>query len=501
MQKVLIANRGEIAVRIIRACHDLGLQTVAVYSQADTEALHVLHADEAVCIGEAPAHKSYLKIPNILSACEITGADAIHPGYGFLSEKAHFSKACAENGIIFLGPKPKSIEQMGDKIEARIAAAKAKVPMVPGTQEPLKDVDEAKSLAKRMGYPILLKATAGGGGKGMRVVEKEGDIASAFERASSEALKAFGDGQLYIEKYLKKARHIEIQVACDMHGNSIHLFERECSLQRRHQKVIEEAPSPFLNQATRDKMTEAALRLCKDVNYSGVGTIEFLVDEEQNFYFLEMNTRLQVEHPVTEMITGVDLVELQIRIGEGEKLPIKQSDLKINGAAVECRLYAEDPENNFMPSPGTIHWMTIPEGPGVRHDTAVYPGAAIPIYYDPMIAKLITWGSNRNQAIVRMQRAMQEYEIGGFKNNIGFLRTILFHPEFHRGNIYTRFIEDHPELMKVEKSLEGLPPEVLVGIAAFMREENKNQTSGVQTKSEAVVSPWKLIGLTGSLRK
>lgn len=498
IKKLLIANRGEIAVRIMRTCRDLGIKTVAVYSEADRNALHVQMADEAYLIGPAPAIESYLVIEKILEVAKKSKVDAIHPGYGFLSEKAKFSQACADNNIIFLGPNPKPIEQMGDKIEARKIAQKAKVPMVPGIQRALKGIDEAKKLAKEMGYPVLLKAAAGGGGKGMRVVEAEKDIASSFERAASEAKKAFNDDQLYLEKYLKKARHIEIQIVCDRHGNGLHLFERECSLQRRHQKVIEEAPSPFLSEKTRQKMTEASLRLAAEVGYHGVGTLEYLVDEEQNFYFLEMNTRLQVEHPVTELITGLDLVELQIRIGEGEKLPLKQSDLVIHGHAVECRLYAEDPENNFMPSPGKIEWMTIPEGPGVRHDSAVYDAAEIPIYYDPMIAKLITWGNNRNQAIQRMQRAMAEYEIGGFKNNLSFLRTILEHPEFLKGKIYTRFIEDHPELMKRELA-KKIPQEIILAVAALDAGGSKQikQVGGGQSFLPS--SPWKQLGLRDTL--
>ncbi|HBF13883.1 MAG TPA: biotin carboxylase [Deltaproteobacteria bacterium] len=502
IRKILIANRGEIAVRIMRTCRDLGIGTVAVYSEADRTALHVQLADEAYFIGPSPSIESYLIIDKIIDVAKKSKTDAIHPGYGFLSEKAPFSQACKDARIIFLGPDPDSIRKMGDKIEARKVALEAKVPMVPGIQRPLKDIAEAKQLAKEMKYPVLLKASAGGGGKGMRIVEKESEIESAFDRATSEAKKAFNDGSLYIEKYLKKARHIEVQMICDQHGNRLHLFERDCSLQRRHQKIVEEAPFGLIKPETREAMMKSCLRLCEKVNYTGVGTIEFLMDDDQNFYFLEMNTRLQVEHPVTEMITGLDLVALQIAIGEGKPLPIKQADVKIHGAAVECRLYAEDSDNNFMPSPGTIQWINLPEGPGVRHDTGVYEGATIPIFYDPMIAKLITWGENREQALARMTRALREYEIGGFKNNISFLRTIIEHPEFVKGNTYTRFIDDHPELF--EKRKIEFPQEWIFGLAAYdQMKSQKNIGTGrdnpriVPTES----SPWKILGLREALGK
>ncbi len=499
IKKILVANRGEIAVRIMRTCRDLNIKTVAVFSEADRAALHVQVADEAYCIGPAASTESYLVIDKIIDAAKKSGADAVHPGYGFLSEKAPFSRACKDAGLIFLGPNPEPIEKMGDKIEARKIAEKAGVPMVPGLKRGLKDVAEAKKLAVEIGFPVLLKATAGGGGKGMRVVEKESEVESAFQRATSEAQKAFNDGQLYIEKYLNNAHHIEIQILCDEHGNGIHLFERECSLQRRHQKVIEEAPAIFIKPETRDKMTEAALRLAKEVGYSGVGTLEFLVDDQQYYYFLEMNTRLQVEHPVTEMITGLDLVECQIAVGEGKPLTLKQSDISIRGHAIECRLYAEDPENNFFPSPGTIQWMTIPEGPGIRHDSGVYEGATIPIYYDPIIAKLIVWGNTREQAIRRMKRALSEYEIGGFKNNIPFLKTLIESPEFEAGKFHTRYIDNKPELLKRRKV--PLPESILFALAALDREQNaaKSQGSVSQSGSAQTQSAWKQIGLRDSL--
>ncbi|MBI4411418.1 MAG: acetyl-CoA carboxylase biotin carboxylase subunit [Deltaproteobacteria bacterium] len=499
IKKILIANRGEIAVRIMRTCRDLGIETVAIYSEADRAALHVQVADEAHCIGPAPSVESYLIPEKIIDAAKKSGADAIHPGYGFLSEKSAFSKACADAGIIFLGPKPETIEAMGSKIGARKIAEAAKVPMVPGTKEPLKDAAEAKGIAKKIGYPVFLKAVSGGGGKGMRLVEKEADMEASLTRAASEAKKSFNDDRLYIEKAILNPRHVEVQIAFDQQGNGLHLFERECSLQRRHQKVIEEAPSPFISANTRKKMTEAAVRLAASVGYTGVGTLEFLVDKDENFYFLEMNTRLQVEHPVTELITGLDLVKLQIEIAEGKPFSLKQSDIIMRGHAVECRLYAEDPENNFFPSPGRIEWMTIPEGPGVRNDSGVYEGAMIPIYYDPLIAKLITWGENRRHAFQRMQRALREYEIGGFKNNIPFLRTLVENPDVLSGKMYTHFIDDHPELLK--RRPVDLPKEIIFGVAAYDRTKRPvaAPVSGVATVGRETMSQWKAQGLRDTL--
>lgn len=492
IKKILVANRGEIAVRIMRTCKEMGIQTVAVYSEPDRSALHVQVADEAYCIGPAASNESYLVAEKILDVAKKSGADAIHPGYGFLSEKAHFSKSVQEAGLIFLGPDPYPIEMMGDKIASREVAEKAKVPMVPGIKRALKDVEEAKLLAKEYKYPVLLKASAGGGGKGMRVVEKEEEIASSFQMAASEARKAFSDDRLYIEKYLKAARHVEIQVACDQHGNGLHLFERECSLQRRNQKVVEEAPYTFIKQETRQKMTAAALSLAKEVGYSGVGTVEFLVDDDQNFYFLEMNTRLQVEHPVTELITGLDLVQLQIEIGQGMPFSLKQEDIQARGCAIECRLYAEDPENNFFPSPGKIQWMTVPEGPGIRHDTGVYEGATIPIFYDPMIAKLVVWGATREKAISRMRRALDEYEVGGFKHNIAFLRQIMRHPDYIAGKTHTRFIDEHPELLDFPK-VES-PGDWIFALAALDKENSKKGPVQAAVGGNTLQSPWKLLG-------
>lgn len=495
IKKVLVANRGEIAVRIMRTCRDMGIKTVAVYSEADRAALHVIKADEAVCVGPAASSESYLVIPKIIEAAKKTKADAIHPGYGFLSEKAAFAKACEDAGLIFLGPRPEAIESMGNKMAARKIAEKAGVPMVPGTKDALKDAAEAKVTANKMGYPVLLKAAAGGGGKGMRVVEKESDIESGFARAQSEAQKSFNDGSMYVEKYIPRARHIEIQVLFDEHGNGVHLFERECSLQRRHQKVVEEAPSAFITPETRAKMTASAVKLAASVNYRGVGTMEFLVDDKQNFYFLEMNTRLQVEHCVTELITGLDLVELQIRVGQGEKLPFTQDQITMRGAAVEVRVYAEDPENNFFPSPGTIQWMSVPEGPGVRHDSGVYEGATIPIFYDPMIAKLVVWGTNREQAIHRMIRALNEYEIGGFKNNLKFLRTLVGHPDFFKNDVYTRYIDENPELLKPAPA--KLPHDLVAAFAALESQQAVKTSGGssAETRKSEEMSPWKNQGI------
>ncbi len=496
IKKVLIANRGEIAVRVMRTCQELDIKTVAVYSDADRNALHVQTADEAYHIGPSPSMESYLVIEKIISVAKKSGADAIHPGYGFLSEKEAFSKACADAGIIFLGPKAESIAAMGDKVTARNCAAKAKVPMVPGMLEPVDDLEKIKKLAKEFGYPVLLKAAAGGGGKGMRVVEKEADVESAFAMATSEATRAFGDGRVYLEKYIRNPRHVEIQIICDQHGNGLFLFERECSMQRRHQKIIEEAPCSYLRDDVRIKMAESSLRLAKAVGYHGVGTLEYLVDQEQNFYFLEMNTRLQVEHTVSEMITGLDFVRLQILVGEGETLPLKQDDITRRGHAIEARIYAEDPENGFMPSPGRIQWMRIPDGHGIRHDSGVYEGWTIPIYYDPMIAKLIVHAETRELAIKKMQRALSEYEIGGPKNNIGFLKTLMANDVFKAAQMHTQFLDQNPQLTQTQKP--KLPIELIVGIAALdlMGADKKPVAAASQEGSN-----WLRSGLANSLNQ
>lgn len=465
--KILIANRGEIAVRITRSCREMGIKTVAVFSEADRKSLHVAMADEAYLLGPAPSAQSYLVVDKLIEVAKNSGADAVHPGYGFLSEKDFFSTACEKAGLVFIGPKPKAIAAMGDKITARTLAQKAKVPMVPGTLEPVSDLKKIAKLATEFGYPILLKAAAGGGGKGMRVVHEDKELASAYDMAASEAKNAFVDDRLYVEKLIEKPRHVEIQIIRDAHDQGFFLLERECSMQRRHQKVIEEAPCPYLKDDVRRKMAEASLRLAEAVDYLGVGTLEYLVDDKQDFYFLEMNTRLQVEHTVTEMITGLDLVELQIRVAQGEKLALKQENICPNGHAIQCRIYAEDPENNFMPSPGKIEFFEPAEGPGIRHDTGVYDGAEISMFYDPMIAKLVAHATTRDRAIKKMQRALREYRISGPAHNIGFLQTLLATPEFCQARGHTQFIDQHPEL--TQGKLAGLPMEVVLGVAAWDR--------------------------------
>lgn len=443
LRTVLIANRGEIAVRVIRTCRERGVRTVAVYSEVDRNALHVRLADEAVAIGPAPSSASYLVGERVLEAARRTGADAIHPGYGFLSENAAFAAACAEAGVTFIGPPPEAIRLMGDKTEARKLMREAGVPMAPGTTDAIADPAEAEQVANGIGYPVLVKAAAGGGGKGMRVVDRREDFAGAFERARSEAQSAFGDGRVYVEKYLVGPRHVEIQVLADAHGNVVHLFERECSIQRRHQKVVEEAPSAVLTPEMRAAMGEAAVQAARACGYVGAGTVEFLLDADRNFYFLEMNTRLQVEHPVTELITGLDLVAEQLRIAEGEPLGYGQNDLLIWGHAVESRVYAEDVPAGFLPAPGPLLRHRPPAGPGVRVDAGVEEGDEVPVHYDPMIAKLTTWGRTRAEAIARMDRALAEYDVAGVRTTIPFCRYVMQHPAFASGDFDTGFVKDH----------------------------------------------------------
>jgi acetyl-CoA carboxylase, biotin carboxylase subunit len=450
MKKILVANRGEIALRIMRSAREMGIKTVAVYSEADRNALHVRYADEAVCIGPAPSSQSYLLSASIISAAQATGADAIHPGYGFLSENAEFSDLVAKSGIIFIGPTGDSMRMMGSKLGAKATAKKHNIPLVPGTDHAIDDLAEAKKIAAAVGFPILIKASAGGGGKGMRIVENEGQFEEQMKLAVSEATSSFGDGAVFIERYVGSPRHIEIQVLGDQHGNVVHLFERECSVQRRHQKVVEEAPSSVLDEKTRMEMGRCAVQVAKACNYVGAGTVEFLLDEKLNFYFLEMNTRLQVEHPVTEMITGLDLVKEMIRIARGEALPFSQDDLKIKGHAMEVRVYAEDPSNNFLPDIGTLSSYKIPQGPGVRVDDGMEEGMEIPIYYDPMIAKLITHGENRMEAIDRMVRAIDDYEITGVRTTLAFCRFTMLHDAFRSGNFDTHFVKKYfsPEMLE-----------------------------------------------------
>lgn len=440
MKKILVANRGEIALRIMRSAREMGIATVAIYSEADRTMPFVQYADEAVCIGPAPSNQSYLLSAKILEAAGKTGADAIHPGYGFLSENALFAQAVAGAGLTFIGPSASSIETMGSKLAAKQAAAQFGVPMVPGTETPLRSLEEAEEVVKRTGFPILIKASAGGGGKGMRVVQHAGELAEQIRLAKSEAMSAFGDDAVFIEKYVGAPRHIEIQILGDQHGNYVYLFERECSIQRRHQKLIEEAPSSCLTPAIRAAMGKCALDVARACNYYGAGTVEFLVDEQLQFYFLEMNTRLQVEHPVTEMITGLDLVKEQIRIARGEKLSFTQDDLKINGHAIELRICAEDPANNFLPDTGTLSTYVRPQGYGVRVDDGYDEGMDIPIYYDPMIAKLIAWGADREEARERLLRAIAEYKVKGIRTTLPFGNWALRQPAFIEGQFDTNFI-------------------------------------------------------------
>lgn len=442
-QKVLIANRGEIAVRIIRACRDLGIKTVAVYSEADREALHVTLADEAYCIGPAPSRESYLNITNIISVAKLVGADAIHPGYGFLAENSMFAELCASVGIQFIGPSPEAIQKMGDKTTAKETMKAAGVPTVPGTEGIIEDLDEAERIAEEIGFPVIVKATAGGGGKGMRIVHNREELRKAITLAQKEAEANFGNPGVYMEKFLVEPRHVEVQVLADNYGNVIHLGERDCSIQRRYQKLVEEAPSPALNPDLRERMGQAAVAAAKSVNYSGAGTIEFLLDKEGNFYFMEMNTRIQVEHPVTEMITGVDLVKEQIRIAAGERLNLSQESIQFDGWAMECRINAERPDKNFIPSPGTIENYLAPGGIGVRVDSACYPGYTIPPYYDSMVAKLIVYGKDRNEVIQRMKRALSEFAIQGVHTTIPFHEKLLRHPKFVSGDFHIQFLETH----------------------------------------------------------
>ena len=458
-RKILIANRGEIAVRIARACREMGIVSAAVFSAADRAALHVHLADEAYRAGPAPSRESYLRIDKLMEIARAAGCDALHPGYGFLAENPDLPRACAEKKITFIGPSPGAMERLGSKTAARQLAARAGVPMVPGTQTSIEILDDAQGIARALGYPVLLKAVAGGGGKGMRLVVAESEIAAAWRDASSEALNAFGDARLYLEKYVERPRHIEIQIFGDMDGHLVYLGERECSVQRRHQKVIEESPSPIMTPELRRAMGEAAVQLGREAGYTNAGTVEFLVDGERNFYFLEVNTRLQVEHPVTEMVTGLDLVKLQIRVAAGEPLPFKQSDIKLSGHAVECRLYAEDPANQFFPSPGTILSRRTPSGPGIRLDDGVYEGFTVSTEYDPMLAKLIAWGQDRAEAIARLRRALEEHSVTGIKTNASLLYSILGDPEFLHGEIYTRWLDER--------------------LASFVSRENIQETDSV----------------------
>jgi acetyl-CoA carboxylase biotin carboxylase subunit len=482
MKKILIANRGEIALRIMRSAREMGIKTVAVYSAADREALHVRYADEAVFIGGAPSSESYLAGKKIIEACCKTGAEAIHPGYGFLSENAAFARQVREAGLILIGPSPEAMEVMGNKLSAKAAAMKYDIPMVPGTEEAISDVPEAKKRAIEVGFPILIKAAAGGGGKGMRIVERAEDFEEQMQLAVSEATSAFGDGSVFIERYVSSPRHIEIQVLGDTHGNIVHLFERECSVQRRHQKVIEEAPSSILTPEIRRAMGKCAVDVARSVNYTGAGTVEFIMDDRLNFYFLEMNTRLQVEHPVTELITGVDLVKEQIGIAGGEVISFKQEDLEIIGHAIELRVYAEDPANNFLPDIGKLQTYVTPKGPGVRVDDGFEQGMEIPIYYDPMIAKLTVHGKDRTESIERMIRAIDEYDITGISTTLGFGKFVMQHPAFRSGQFDTHFVQKYfkPEYLHTENEEEAF-------IAALMMGQLLNKKD--YTSSASLINP------------
>jgi acetyl-CoA carboxylase biotin carboxylase subunit len=492
IKKVLVANRGEIAIRIMRSCREMGIQTVAVFSDADRTSMHVRYANEAYNIGPAPSSESYLKMDVIIAIAKKSGSDAIHPGYGFLSENSDFARRCREEGIVFIGPSPESIDMMGNKISARKKMITAGVPVVPGTTEKVTNEAEAAKYIMDIGLPVMIKAAAGGGGKGMRLVKKESQISASLRSARSEAKAAFGDDALYIEKYIDSPHHIEFQVLADRFGNTVHLFERECSVQRRHQKVVEETPSPLLTPEIRTRMGAYAVAAAKAAQYEGAGTIEFIMDEQLNFYFLEMNTRLQVEHPITERVVGVDLVKEQIRIAEGFRLPFDQKDLAQSGHAIECRIYAEDTDNNFMPNPGTITHITEPFGLGVRCDGYVYEGYSIPIYYDSLISKLIVWGRTREEAIERMRRALYEYKITGVKTTIRFLERIMDTPDFRKGTYNTHFIEKNSDFLLTEGKCDRKCEDIamIATFAQYLSRLEQSKKANV-APSEKTETNWK----------
>ncbi len=496
-RKLLIANRGEIAVRIIRACRELGIATVAVYSDVDRTSLHVRMADEAYHIGPPAARESYLVIEKLIDVALKAGAEAVHPGYGFLAENADFARACRDAGLVFVGPSPEAIELMGDKVAARETVKRVSVPTVPGTGGEVSSLDEAVEVAAQIGYPILIKATAGGGGKGMRVVLNPEELPQAFRAASSEATSAFGYGGVYMERLLEKVRHVEVQVLADSYGNVIHLGERECSIQRRHQKLVEESPSPAVTEELRVRLGEAAVRAAKAAGYCNAGTVEFLLDQQGNFYFLEMNTRIQVEHPVTEMVTGVDLVAEQIRIAAGERLRYSQDDIRLRGAAMECRIASEDPYNNFLPSTGRVSFLQEPNGPGVRVDSALFEGYEVTLYYDPMIAKVIVWAEDRASAIQRMRRALREFRILGVSTNIPFHLWLLDHPAFVKGDIDTAFLEREYRQLSLEDGLEEAVAAV-AAVAAHLA-ARKRRLRAADGSSQAM-NPWRMAGRREAMR-
>jgi len=489
--KILIANRGEIAVRVMRACREMGIKSVGVYSTIDRDALHVQTADEAVCIGEAPPGESYLNIDSIMDAVKTTGAEAVHPGYGFLAENYLFAERCEKDGIIFIGPNSKAMKLVGDKVASRKVIKKAGIPFIPGMKGKSTSVDECIAEAEKIGYPVLLKASAGGGGKGMRKARNKEELASAVEAGMREAQSAFGDPSVYLEKYIEQPRHIEFQVLADNHGNAIHLFERECSIQRRHQKIIEETPSTALDDDLRRRMGETALQVVKVSGYTNAGTVEMLLDKDMNYYFLEVNARLQVEHPVTEMVTGIDLVHAQIRVAAGEKMWLKQDSIKQNGHAIECRIYAEDPENNFLPSAGKILFMKEPSGPGIRHDCGVYSGYEVSVFYDPILSKLITWAPSREICCKRMAAALADFPILGIKTDIEFLREAVSHPEFAAGNTFTDFISTN-----MPSWAPSIDDNMLNNalIAASLYSKYAKKSPALSKSSKEMPTPWQEIG-------
>jgi acetyl-CoA carboxylase biotin carboxylase subunit len=492
-----VANRGEIAVRVVRACREMGIASVAVYSEADRSALHVRMADEARLVGPAPSLDSYLRIDRILDAARGAGVDAIHPGYGFLAENAAFARACEESGIAFIGPRSETITLLGEKTSARRTAVEAGVPIVPGTLEAIADPKALLREAERLGFPVMLKAAAGGGGKGLRLVSASADLAAAVERARSEASSSFGDDRLYVEKALSRPRHVEIQVLADHHGSAVHLFERECSLQRRHQKIVEESPSPLLTPELREQMGDMALALVRRAGYRNAGTLEFLVDRERRPHFLEMNTRLQVEHPVTEMVTGEDLVTLQIRIAQGEPLPFGQKDLRQRGHAIECRVYAEDPERGFLPSPGKVAALRLPDGPGVRNDSGIYPGCEVTIHYDPLLAKLVVHGRDRPEALGRLRRAVAEYRILGIATTLPFFEGLLRHPGFLSGDYDTSFVES---LSRESPPTDDALAEVAVVAAAIRGARDRAADRAAVAASAPPTASWWRAGIADSHR-
>jgi acetyl-CoA carboxylase biotin carboxylase subunit len=497
-RKILIANRGEIAVRVMRACREMNIRTVAVFSDVDRKSLHVRYADEAYAIGPAPSTESYLRIDRILEAVRRSGAEAIHPGYGFLAEDAGFARACAEANIVFIGPPVGAMELMGSKTASRHALIQARLPVVPGADRDLGNFEEVRRIADEIGYPVMLKASAGGGGKGLRMVRQESEMESAYRTARSEAQNAFGDSAVYLEKYIERPRHVEIQILGDQHGHLIYLGERECSLQRRHQKVVEECPSPAVDYDLRRRMGETAVRIGKLAGYWNAGTVEFLLDPQGNFYFLEMNTRLQVEHPVTELVTGIDIVKEQVHIAAGETLAWRQEDVHMRGAAIECRIYAEDPANNFFPSPGLITRLQVPAGPGIRRDSGVYEGWQVPLEYDPLLSKIAAWAGDRAEAIARLRRALGEYEIQGIRTNVPFFRRVLEHPDFVAGRLDTGFIDRvlAAGLMKEEAPSEEEERAALV--AALLHVERSGEAAPARAPGD---DGWKQAGRRALLRQ